>query len=178
MSRLWESGIMGPATRPCSTRRTTRLLRFGARPHSRENSANSEVAQRNRRTSPKVRASQPVRGTAMASVTVKEVMTQVPWLGLMARSPAMVGMATLAMEVSRMFMNTASDTPSVSSASLKPVMGGYLPVTAHHQRGHARQLGLGAAAVGADDVRDQLLGTGHALGIHRRRVLGRRHQGQ
>src|SRR5215469_2932097 len=163
MSRLWESGIMGPAVMPCSTRRNTSELRLGARPQSSEKIENSVVAHRNSRTSPKVRASQPVRGTAMASVTVKEVMTQVPWLGLMARSPAMVGMATLAMEVSRMFMNTARDTPSVRSASLKPVMGGYLPVTAHRHGGHARQQRMRAAAVGADDVRDQLLGAGHAL---------------
>src|SRR6185312_3151769 len=166
MSRLWDSGIMGPAVMPCSTLKKTRLPRFGARPQSSEKIENSVVAQRNSRTSPKVRASQPVRGTAMASVTVKEVMTQVPWLGLMARSPAMVGMATLAMEVSRMFMNTARDTPSVSSASLKPVMGSALPVTAHRHGGHARQHRVHvAAAVGADDVRDQLLGAGHALPI-------------
>src|SRR6185437_5981864 len=176
--RLWESGIMGPAVMPCSTRRNTSDPRFGARPQSSENSANSEVAQMKRRTSPKLRASQPVRGTAMASVTVKEVMTQVPWLGLMARSPAMVGMATLAMDVSRMFMNTASDTPSVSNASLMPVMGGYLPVTAHHRGGHAGQHWVLAAAVGADDVRDQLLGAAHALGVDRRRILGRRHRGE
>src|SRR5579863_2421110 len=155
---------MGPATAPCSTRSTTREARLGASPQASESSENSSVATMNSRTSPKRRAIQPESGSAMARLTVNEVITQVPWLGLMARSPAMVGMATLAMDVSRMFMNTASDTPSVRSARRQPVMGGYLPVTAISQtaRRHARQQ-RPVAAVVADDLGDERVRTCHAL---------------
>src|SRR5580698_7986499 len=158
---------MGPATAPCSTRKTTRLARLGARPQASDSSENSRVVMMNSRTSPTRRAIQPESGSAMARLTVNEVMTQVPWFGLMARSPAMVGIATLAMEVSRMFMNTARDTPSVSNARLKPVMGAWLPVMRHHRQGH-----VAAGTVAADDGGDELLGAGQALVIHRGGIGG------
>src|SRR5579859_505479 len=158
---------MGPATAPCSTRSTTRDARLGARPQASDSSENSRVAPMNRRTSPTRRAIQPESGSAMARLTVNEVITQVPWLGLMARSPAMVGMATLAMEVSRMFMNTASDTPNVSSTSCRPVIGALLPVMAHHG-----ELEVAGRAVAADDRSDQLLGAGQTLCIDRGGISG------
>ena len=61
----------------------------------------------------------------------------------------------LAMEVSRMFMNTARDTPSVSNARLKPVMGVWLAVMPDHRQGH-----VAAFAVADDDGGDELLGAG------------------
>src|SRR5579859_4495854 len=148
---------MGPATAPCSTRSTTRDARLGARPQASDSSENSRVAPMNRRTSPTRRAIQPESGSAMARLTVNEVITQVPWLGLMARSPAMVGIATLAMDVSRMFMSTASDTPTVNSASRKPVMAGWLPPMAHQ-----REL-VAVRDVAVDDGGDQLLRAGETL---------------
>src|SRR5512146_1052965 len=149
---------MGPATAPCSTLSSTSAGRLGASPQASDSSENRSVVAMNSRTSPTRRASQPESGSEMARLTVNEVMTQVPWSGLMARSPAMVGIATLAMEVSRMFMNTARDTPTVSSTSGKPVMGAWLPVMADH-----RQWSTVAHEVVADDAIDELFGSGQAL---------------
>ena len=68
-SSVWDSGIIGPPDRPCSTRKTTSTLRLGDRPHAAENSENRIMAVTNTRTDPKRPASHPVRGTVMASAT-------------------------------------------------------------------------------------------------------------
>ena len=98
---------MGPATKPCRTRNTISIVMFGARPHSHEASTNSKTLVMNRRTWPKRCVSQPVSGTAIALATPNDVMTQVPWLALTPRSPAMAGSDTLAIDESSTFMNVA-----------------------------------------------------------------------
>ena len=56
--------------------------------------------------------------------TAKLVMTQVPWLGLTPRSPAMAGSDTFAIDVSSTFMKVASDSATVPTASCAPLSGG------------------------------------------------------
>ncbi len=68
--------------------------------------------------------SQPVSGTEIAFATANDVMTQVPWSDDTPRSPEIVGIATLAIDVSSTFMNTASDTAIVPSISCPPASGG------------------------------------------------------
>src|SRR5690606_9104883 len=119
-----DSGIMGPATAPCSTRNASSASSEGEKPHSHEASTNSSVEVRNRRTWPKRWVSQPVNGTVMALATANEVMTQVPWLVLTPRSPEMVGSDTLAIEVSSTFMNTAVDRAIEPMMRVAPSSGG------------------------------------------------------
>ncbi|CFD89284.1 Uncharacterised protein [Bordetella pertussis] len=119
-----DSGIIGPATAPCSTRKPIRASSVGEKPHSHEASTNSRVEVRNSRTWPKRCVSQPVSGTVMALATANEVMTQVPWLVLTPRSPEMVGIDTLAIEVSSTFMNTAVDSAIEPMMRVAPSSGG------------------------------------------------------
>src|SRR5690554_6853067 len=91
-----DRGIMGPATAPCSTRKATSDSRDQANPHSHDEMTNSMTETTNRCTWPKRWVSQPVRGTVMALATANEVMTHVPCVALTPRSPAMVGIETLA----------------------------------------------------------------------------------
>ncbi|KOF55191.1 hypothetical protein AD428_02165 [Achromobacter sp. DMS1] len=79
---------------------------------------------RNSRTCPKRCVSQPVSGTVMALATAKEVMTQVPWLVLTPRSPEIVGMDTLAIDVSSTFMKTAVDSATDPMMRVAPSSGG------------------------------------------------------
>ena len=60
----------------------------------------------------------------MALATANEVITQVPWVALTPRSPAMVGMETLAIDESSTFMNTAADRAMVPKARALPSRGG------------------------------------------------------
>lgn len=122
--RVCDSGIIGPATAPCSTRNAIRASSEGEKPHSHEASTNSRVEIRNSRTWPKRCVSQPVSGTVMALATANEVMTQVPWLELTPRSPEMVGMDTFAIEVSSTFMNTAVDSAIDPMMRVAPSSGG------------------------------------------------------
>ena len=85
---------------------------------------NSRIDSVNSRTMPKRWVSQPVSGTAMAFDTAKLVITQVPWLGLTPKSPAIAGIETLAIDESRTFMNVASDSTSVPTTSSAPLSGG------------------------------------------------------
>ena len=85
---------------------------------------NSRVDSTNRRTSPKRRDSQPVSGRAMALLTAKEVMTQVPWFGLTARSPEIAGSETLAIDVSSTCMKVPRLRPRVSRTRVGPCNGG------------------------------------------------------
>ena len=86
--------------------------------------SNSTTVARNSRTLPKRCDSQPVSGTEIAFATANEVITQVPWLGETPRSPAIAGIETLAIDTSSTFMNVASDTATVPSASVPPLSGG------------------------------------------------------
>ena len=122
-----DSGIIGPATAPCSTRKAISASSDGEKPQSHEASTNSSVDIRNSRTWPKRCVSQPVRGTVMALATAKDVITQVPWLVLTPRSPEMVGMDTLAIEVSSTFMNTAVDSAMDPMMRVAPSSGGWAP---------------------------------------------------
>ncbi|MNY07388.1 hypothetical protein D3C86_1401890 [compost metagenome] len=122
--RVCDSGIMGPATAPCSTRNAISASRDGEKPQSQDASTNSNVEIRNRRTCPKRCVSQPVSGTVMALATAKEVITHVPWLELTPRSPEMVGMDTFAIEVSSTFMNTAVDSAMDPMMRVAPSSGG------------------------------------------------------
>src|SRR6516165_2686642 len=115
---------MGPATAPWNTRATISSERFGASAHIMEAMTKSTIAAVNSFTWPNRRVSQPVSGTEMPFATAKEVITQVPWSGETPRSPAMAGSDTLAIEVSSTFMNVASDSATVPSASVAPVRGG------------------------------------------------------
>ena len=115
---------MGPATKPCSARIAISVAMFGASPHSQDASVNSSTLRVNSRTCPKRCDSQPVSGTAIALATPKLVTTQVPWLGLTPRSPAIAGSETLAIEESSTFMNVAADSATVPHMRAAPSSGG------------------------------------------------------
>lgn len=114
---------MGPATKPCMVRIAISVVMLGARPHNHELITNSSTLTQNRRTCPKRCDSQPVSGSAMALATPKLVMTQVPWLGLTPRSPAIAGKDTLAMDESSTFMNVAADRAIVPHMRAEPCSG-------------------------------------------------------
>ncbi len=59
----------------------------------------------------------------IASETAYEVMTQVPSVGLTPRSPAMVGTETLAIDMSRKFMNDPSPSAMVARTNAPPDIG-------------------------------------------------------
>src|SRR5579862_8016094 len=100
---------MGPEAIPCRTRKKINMGKLVDKPQNMEVMVNKKVESTNKRTSPKRRANQPVMGNIMAWLTANEVMTQVPWSALTAILPAMVGMATLAIETSNTFMKMPSD---------------------------------------------------------------------
>ncbi len=111
-------GYSGPATKPWITRKPTSSGIEVEIPHKNDAITNNSVAHKNSFTSPKRRLSQPVSGKAMALLTAKEVMTQVPCSELTPRLPEIVGKATLAIVVSSTCMNVASDSPMVASTRL------------------------------------------------------------
>src|SRR5206468_7122066 len=119
------SGIIGPATSPCSTRKKISDSMFSASPHSHDASTNSSTLPTNRRTWPKRCVSQPVSGTEIALATANEVITHVPCDGLTPRSPAIAGIDTLAIDESSTFMKVASDSAIVPSTSCGPCNGGH-----------------------------------------------------
>jgi len=94
-----------------------------AKPHSQLLMTKSSTLQVKSLTAPKRWVSQPVNGTEMALATPKLVITQVPWLGLTPRSPAMAGMDTFAMDESSTFMKVASDSDTVPSSRGMPCSG-------------------------------------------------------
>ena len=98
--------------------------KFTDKPHKTEAIVNNNVESTNNRTSPKRRANQPVMGSIIAWLTAKEVMTHVPLSALTAKSPAIVGIATLAIETSSTFMKMPSDNDKVMSARRLPFRGG------------------------------------------------------
>ena len=122
-SKDCDSGIIGPATKPCSTRKNTSISSDVAKPHSHEVMTNSSTLMLNRRTAPKRCVSQPVSGTEMALAMPKLVITHVPWPGLTPKSPAMAGSETLAIDESSTFINVASDRASVPITNIPPLSG-------------------------------------------------------
>ena len=92
-------------------------------PQSQEANTNNKVEIKNNRTSPKRFASQPVIGIEIAFATPNEVMTHVPWLDEAPKSPAMVGMATLAMVESNTSIKVANESTNVSIANAPPCSG-------------------------------------------------------
>ena len=73
--------------------------------------------------SPTRRASQPVSGTEIALATENDVMTQVPCVAETPRSPEMVGIATLAIELSSACMNVAAASATVTSVRSEAPIG-------------------------------------------------------
>src|SRR6266496_2678782 len=98
------------------TRNTMRKLKLGASAHRNDATTNSSVDARKSRTWPYRIVSQPVRGNEIALATANEVMTHVPWSGDTARSPEIAGIDTFAIDVSRTFMNVASDKAMLPNA--------------------------------------------------------------
>ena len=64
-----DSGISGPPVTPCRLLKPTSVSIVGDREHSSETTANAISAAPNTRAVPKRVASQPVRGTVIASAT-------------------------------------------------------------------------------------------------------------
>src|ERR1700721_1292351 len=96
------------------TRKKTSIGRLVEIPQNKDATVNNKVETTNNLTSPKRLPNQPVNGRTIAILTVNEVMTQVPSSELTAIFPAIVGIATLAMEVSSTFMKIPAETASVS----------------------------------------------------------------
>src|SRR3546814_17525837 len=115
---------MGPATAPCNTRKATNDSRDQANPHSHDETTNNNTDRTNSRTCPKRWVSQPDKGTAMALATANEVIPPVPCVALQPRSPAIVGLDTLAIEASRPFMKPAADNTKVTKNRVRKKGGG------------------------------------------------------
>ncbi|MCY1214439.1 hypothetical protein D9M72_262530 [compost metagenome] len=118
-----DNGISGPATAPCRMRAASSVVRLGATPHSQDDSTNSRMAPTNRRTCPMRCVSQPVSGIATALAAANSVITQVPSSIDTPRLPAIVGIATLAIDESSTFMKVARATAKLPIRSLPPVSG-------------------------------------------------------
>jgi hypothetical protein len=116
-SSAWLPGIIGPDTAPCSTRNASSDGRLQDSPQSSEASVKASTDSTKVRTTPKRCMSQPVSGTETPLETANEVMTQVPWSELTPRSPAIVGIETLAMLVS----STCMKVPSASASAVMPM---------------------------------------------------------
>ncbi|MNM63159.1 hypothetical protein D3C81_745180 [compost metagenome] len=124
MSKVWLSGISGPPHRPCPIRKNTSMPNEFARPHKKEKIVKPIRPKIKTRTVPKRPASQPVKGTQIASATAYEVTTHVPCVLETARLPVMCGTDTLAIVVSsttikfdKAITNAASNKrPPLSSA--------------------------------------------------------------
>ncbi len=92
-------------------------------PHKKEAMVNKTVDTTKSLTSPKRLASHPVKGKTIAVLTVKLVITQVPSSGLTDIKPAIVGIATLAIEVSKIFMKIPRETATVNKNKVAPLSG-------------------------------------------------------
>ncbi len=119
-----DSGISGPATAPCRIRASSRMGRVGAIPHSQDDTTNIRIAPTNSFTWPMRCVSQPVNGIDTALAAANTVITHVPSSTETPRLPEMVGMATLAIDVSSTFMKVASATAIVARTSWPPLSGG------------------------------------------------------
>ena len=99
-------------------------------PHSQDAVTNSRILAIKSRTAPKRWVRKPVSGTAIALATANEVMTQVPWLELTAKSPEIAGIDTLAIEVSSTFMKVANANAVLAKTSMPPLRGAGDPLGA------------------------------------------------
>ena len=122
-SSVCDSGIIGPATAPCSTRNASSIGMLVEMPQPHDAIEKSSIESTKSFTSPTRRASQPVSGTAIALLTAKDVITHVPWEGDTPSSPEMPGMETLAMEESSTTMKLAAASATVSTTRSAPSMG-------------------------------------------------------
>src|SRR5579883_3182009 len=111
-------GCSPPPQAPWSTRNRTSAPRLGASPQSSELMVKPTMQIMKKRLRPKVAASQPLIGSTTALETRYDVRTQVLWLLVAARPPAMWGRATLAIEVSSTSMNAAMETMTPTSHGL------------------------------------------------------------
>src|ERR1700722_8528072 len=122
-SNACDSGIMGPATAPCRTRKAISSCRDLDQPQSSEAIENKTIDAVKRRTAPKRWLSQPVNGTAIALATPKEVITHVTCVVDTPRSPPIDESDTFAIDVSSTFMNVASASDTVPRILAAPVRG-------------------------------------------------------
>src|SRR6201996_7319887 len=93
-------------------------------PHSHDASTNIRIAPTNSFTWPMRCVSQPVSGIETALAAANTVITHVPSSTETPRLPEIVGIATLAIDVSSTFMKVASATAMVARTSLPPSSGG------------------------------------------------------
>jgi hypothetical protein len=118
-----DNGIIGPPHTPCMIRPNTSMPSELANPHTSEKTPNMPMQAVNTRTAPKRAASQPVSGTKIASATAYDVITQVPWLLLIPRLPAMLGTETLATVMSSTAMKFAAASTMAAIHSIGPFNG-------------------------------------------------------
>jgi hypothetical protein len=97
---------------------------FQATPHRKDARVNISTEATKVRTGPNRVISQPEIGTDTPLAMAKKVITQVPWSGLTPRSPEMVGIATLAMEVSSTCMKVPAAMATAVTARATPLSGG------------------------------------------------------
>src|SRR3569833_1171287 len=115
-----DSGTIGPETKPCNRRNVTSMVRLTEKAANADISVKASTDMTNNLTSPMRRASHPVSGTAMAAATEYALMIQVPWLVETPSAPAMVGIETLAIVMSRISMKVDKAAANVSSTSAGP----------------------------------------------------------
>src|SRR5215471_3672600 len=111
-------GWSPPPPAPWRARKKISTPRPGAEPHNTELTVKRRIQSRKKRFRPNRPASHPLIGRTTAFAARYDVSTQVLWLLLAARPPAMYGNATLAMLVSRTSMNAANATTTAISQGL------------------------------------------------------------
>ena len=124
MSNAWLPGIIGPDTAPCKTRKAINEGRLQATPHNNEAAVKSMTDRTKVRTTPKRCINHPVRGTETPLATANDVITQVPWSELTPRLPAIVGIETLAIDVSSTCMKVPNASASAVIAFVLPLSAG------------------------------------------------------
>src|SRR5258705_11148024 len=100
---------------PCSARMPISAPRLGDKPQSSEDTVKPAVQSMKKRLRPTTVEIPPEIGMATALATRYEVKTQDDSAMLAERLPATCGSATLAIEISRTSMKTASATPGALS---------------------------------------------------------------
>ena len=109
---------MAAATAPCKTRPMMSISKVGAMPHNMDVKENRDVDKTKSFTSPNLLASQPVSGIAIAFETPKEVIIQVPCVGVTPKFPEIVGIETFAIVVSKTCINVARVSANVRSTNI------------------------------------------------------------
>jgi hypothetical protein len=92
-------------------------------PQSVENAKNNKTDVMNVLTSPKRRAIQPESGIEIAAASRYELTAHVPSETLAPRLPAIAGIDTLTIVMSRISMNDVAEITMVNSTSLLPCNG-------------------------------------------------------